>query len=860
MRNTILDSILASGNLNYESRVLTTDITWTSDNTSKTEPLDIPAIIENQILTNYPSDEWDANPNKYTLWTNCSALVESYHINDDTGFAILQASLTVPSTWNDITVERMFRDMRVIAIQERYFNDTHDTGWVTQCIGVSEGNSQTWETDHGYVINIKGLLKLANLDFLEKRIYEADKIQIGDEANHVTLAYLGETTEAFEYGFTLNKTADTAVWSNWCDKPAPQLWITVAGQEYPIVLAGNAVNIVFGEGVVRLNKQYCVDSPGTPVDYTKGLGLELGVHPTITGTIYRYVVPEGRTEERTRGLDLPADVKEGITTRALAEAESYEVAVYASDVCDGVDCSQFRGAFLRLKLSDSPYTEYTVSDMRMFTDIIGLKTYLLYSLTDTTASIPVGSRIDIANANELTYIAKDLLLNCGYHTNEIKAGYLDYISTPQIGTPPAGVNITLPPLVYKLQDEKTALQALTDLWSEGSTTPNWMLFQGRNGGIGIKNVYQKTEADPHTIPVNHVLPGLTIEHSDNDVATRVVARGKVRVVKDLSKEPGTTIGSSTLAIPDGATTVTVTSSLNDVIASYVPSTLDYKKLLLKGYRFEQTGYGSPPPDSTLYNTGVNTYNTGFKGKTIGIITLDSPQNINQIELQTPSAVSSQKIWTERTLYSIPQNLAVDYYDEIYKRWLPLISFIQCENVIGSQQQFSAEDFDTRDSVYTSKLRLRCLQPAIQINKLGYALEYKVYYHYFIWLYRIKIFSSPEIQAEAELGVTEGFTSDGWKAIRNRMRRRTYFMEEAAVWADTPEMVQDLAILWLQEKVKNLATFTLKVIRPDIEKWDTIKFVDPVGVTQTALVISVDHTDALETTIQCIDYSGSYFGV
>ncbi len=371
-----------------------------------------------------------------------------------------------------------------------------------------------------------------------------------DSAAAFTAALVGETVtvvkaagnqtatiDAVDSGTQLTLSDDIAtdathyyiggIHGNWSDKPGPQLWalsIPNAEEDLRLAIAGDALQAVFGEGVVRLGKTYCETPPGEePVkapDFKQGLGLDIDQIPEIEGVVYRFAHPVMQDKDE---ISLPSDIADSLT-----QVEDPPTAGRVQVSGDITACPPG----MHLVLLDGSGTRYTAARSTALTYDSGNDATTI-TLTDETATIATGTAMRYGDANRVQDVIYRMLLDCGYQVSDNTAAF--YLTPPEAPyVNGVQTDIVLPPMSYLDTDEITALEAIEQLRRDGYIPPSYYVRATAAGQVVTNTVSQLADGNGDIIPVNRPTEA-EIDRGDLQVATRVTARGLVRQVQDAAE-------------------------------------------------------------------------------------------------------------------------------------------------------------------------------------------------------------------------------------------------------------------------------------------------------------------------------------
>lgn len=857
-RNTTLDSIIATGILGQQYRVLSVALDWPTGDPPYADGsyVTVPAVPTTPPV--YDAAEFDPD-----AWTDITALVSDYHYTQDATMQAGQLSLAVPAAWRS-SLAPVFKEMRALVVQERFRSGIHDTGWLNRCWCLSDGPNTTWDASrHGYIVNAKDVLKLANIDIIGARtgnlVLEADVIRAGSFAEKADLVLVNTAADAYEYALTSDGTDEGAIHPNWADRPAPQFWVTNARDKdgnlvaEPVAITGSGIQAVFGEGLLRVGKAYASTSSasGGATDFSAGLGIPAGTAPTVVGIVHRFAHP---ADPRTTP-ELPADVVDGLTVESSAAGEvTLSGNVYS--------------AGLTLILRDGSGRRYQTIASETTTDTL--------TLTRSDVTIAPGTAVSYGDANRLRDVLTRLLLQCGYQmADDGEPLYLHDPETPVIAG--EAHDLILPPQVYLDTDNLRHIGAVARLREGGYIPPNYYVYADSNGQVYARSILQLAAGHASTIPVSAITssPGLAYERSDIATYTRVIARGLVRQVEELTQRTGVTV--EDVAEEDGGIPDASTYLFHD----YAPVGWAARGELV-GYSYEfplanLIDRGRPAsvlltdlcpwawyiqfPKSWGYD--ITQVASDWTDGVLCEITLPEPLAVEAIDLHVANTWNVSWGWGQsnrRGSNAGHQILGVDYYDTEQAAWKPLASNIHC-SIDETLKRITSDAFDCRASVEADRYRVVCRRPF-----WGWNMTADESYDHFVvcvWLSQIALWGAKELRGIAELGSADNYgaelSSAGWQTIRDRLRSRTYILPDAVPWVDSQTYADWLAIEWLKEHCKDLAPRRLAAIRPDVRLWDTIAFTDPLGNAASYLVINTDHSSdpRCATAIQATNYLAPY---
>ena len=263
---------------------------------------------------------------------------------------------------------------------------------------------------------------------------------------------------------------------------------------------------------------------------------------------------------------------------------------------------------------------------------------------------------------------------------------------------------------------------------------------------------------------------------------------------------------------------------------------------------------------------VSTIRDLWQDKGLLEIDLGAEERISAIELDMTNpwagafaasnvGLVQSRVWGSNKWYSIPngddgnrptifeaQALQVQYWDSAQGDWMTLVSRIEGARQFVDIQRVAADAFETRGEVTARNLRLVCLDPMVvemgtHDNDWWYAILA-------VALTRIRVWSSPEVRGTATLGsvAPEGvvgwpFDTPAWRAVYDRLRRRTEVLAEAVPWAQTQGSVNGLATEWLKFRARDLAPLSLRAVRPEARIWDTVSVALPGETPATQYLVT-----------------------
>jgi hypothetical protein len=878
--STTLDAILASGVWQKQHRILTCSLTWPSGD----PPFATGGVAPTEAAIPESVPLYDAAAFDPDVWTDVSALVGDYSYNEDAGQPVGQLSLSVPLATGASTLQTVFSEMRCLVLQYRFVGGwntaptpdaPYDTGWFNVAWCLSDGYAESWEPFHAYTVNAKGPLKLATLDPItggeEALCLQADVITHGTYAEKAPLVMVHDDTAngVWEFGYTGGTDADP-VQPNWAESPLSEIWCTNvpdATADVPLATGGGAVQIVHGEGLVRINKAWAQSSPGDPPDYTAGLGFEGATVPTLTGIVYRYahVAMDEQVTFRTP-VALPADIATGKTQLGSTPGE-VTVAGDLTSLLEGLTLLVQDGTARRLATTGLSYSAPNTT----------------ITLADSSADVATNAPVQYGDANRLQDVALQVFTRAGYHRDAAQAAlYLATPEEPEIrGT---GVPIMLPPQTWQETDEQTPLEWLEGLRSEGYVPPNYRAVETVAGGVALVNVGQVTGAD--MLPITHTAAPVSIDRSDLQVVTRVVSRGLRRLVDDHAPDctpadvalptPAVSLygehARTSVSAPDyqfaladllkdrpvPGRTITRQVAPNGIGQTGWLTTTDENVRSMHAYEMRPWGW-----DARVTSTDdADSLRDQWRGAPLATFTWGSAITLYGLEMNVSNpwlaafdagnglVAGDVAGWGDgdggfdnggplggRKDGVTPQRLRVEYLGAD-GAWHWLIADAKSSTSFPEVLSYPWDSFHDRVPVETTALRLVCLDPALTEQT-----DNASWYHCIIGVYlsRLKVFGSTEYRGEASLGVTSPFNSAAWQAVRARVRRRSWIMPEAAPWCSSQDAADGLALDWLESFTRDLAPRRLNAPRPDARVWDTVSVTLPNGAAEELLVSSVTHS-------------------
>jgi hypothetical protein len=538
-----------------------------------------------------------------TDWTDVSGLVTNYNYSSGLNNQVDVLSLTIPMDIRSRDLDRCFKSMRVILVQERYYNGALDTDWLNIAYCISTGYASTFERQRGYqswTVNALDVLMLAGLDIIGDKVYQADIVQYGDSVTHFSMALVGNFSDAFEFGLVdsgFHGIAETANTTTLTDEEAT-FTDNVIGREAVLVLPNGTFEIAH---ITARTATTLTLSPGFSTTYEDVYYYVGAIHPNWADRPAPQFWSHNVTGETipvplaVAGDALQAVFGEGVFRLSKNYCESapgtggdYKQGLgYAEGAIPDVRCHMYRFAqpvipdrlhvntlsdtynftsinsettgyiqfpivdsnrILRSKLTvilqDGTGRRYTTSGV---TDLGGGVWKLTF--TDSSTVIAASTNFTYADCNTASYLVQRLLFESGFQ--QIDSGAAFYINTPEvplIGT--ESVNITLPPLQSKEAEGRKRLECLEELKTDNSIVPSWVVRAKADGEIYIENIKQKFGlADSAIIPLDHYSAG-DIDRTDMGVFTKVIIYGTPRQLADATQYRKND-GTLTTVITDG---------------------------------------------------------------------------------------------------------------------------------------------------------------------------------------------------------------------------------------------------------------------------------------------------------------------
>lgn len=848
--------------------------------------------LQQHTLVHFPV--YDADDFDTAIWTDCTALVTAYRYTQDANLPIDQLSLSVPADWRKTDLARVFRELRVIVLQERFTDGINETDWLNRCWCVSDGYKEQWENGlHSYSVEAKDALKLAHLDLLGSVtgsvVYQADLVQHGALAESGRVSMTDVTpvgsTDAYEFALTITGLDGAAILGNWADAPAPRFWCTNAydknqdlwGDPVPLAIGGDAVQAVFGEGVLRISKNWVhstSDDMNDNTDFSLGLGFvyaHAAEVPEVECYLNRFARPASLDRD---GMRLPSDITDNLT---IVSSGAGQVVLSDTVAPNG----------LTLLLQDGTGRRYVTKPGTTLTPTATL------DLRNTGVTIAPDTAVVYGDANRVQDVLTRVLLLAGYQQVDPTAPlYLNPIPAPVLPVGLGAGDIILPPVIIHESDELTPLAFCERLRQEGLVPPNYVTRADASGQINVSTVTQKfTGAGIIDLDVLPASPGIAYERTDINIYTRAVVHGIRRQVEEI------TVGATIAAV---AGNDAFNPGLPDIGSIGVPSDLASQDTVALGQAYlsgTHTGYSYTFDLNTLLSrniTGttdcrklrpwmhyyitrsleaVDALVAQWEGAGLCDITFSEETDIDSLELWChnpwfqkgtvtdngyPNAIQTiSPLSSSHPPGAQPQTLAVYYWDIEQAAWLPLVSSVDCEVAMPSVVKIDRDQFITRQAVRTTAIRLVCLTPCVVQNGSWTVYGTRIPTCNLligVWLSQVKAYSSLEQRGVAELGSSDNYKASGetneealydtapstyWTDTRNRVRPRTYVVPSEVPWAQDADTANWLAREWLRQQVLDIAPRTLGAVRPDVQVFDTVRFTTPDGVEGTYLVQSTD---------------------
>src|SRR5690606_38013901 len=121
------------------------------------------------------------------------------------------------------------------------------------------------------------------------------------------------------------------------------------------------------------------------------------------------------------------------------------------------------------------------------------------------------------------------------------------------------------------------------------------------------------------------------------------------------------------------------------------------------------------------------------------------------------------------------------------------------------------------------------------------------------LAEIKVYTSKDIVAVAELGNVPPFDSAEHKELRTRIRRRTDVLE-ANPMLDTYDKARNYSISELQERFTEFTPMSVMAFAPTVEVGEIVRLTNPETlVSKTYLVVAVTHQKNGVAKMQVLNY-------
>jgi|GEM_PF-1901174 len=588
-RNATVETIINSGAVPVAYRVLSVDLAWPEP---YSEPpfsggarLSVPAV---GTPAEYDADSFDA-----AAWTDVTALITGYRYASSLDQMCGALSLGIAAGWSDPDLDRVFRAMRAIIVQERYSHQGADTDWINICWCISTGYATEWQAGGGRQMTVNALdaLMLAGLDVLGSEsgsaLYQADMVEVGEFSDQYDMPLVAITADGWEYGVT-----------DWPGGPHADPKSTSvssghlvdSGAAFPAEVVGKAVTAVKSGGnmtatITARNSatdltldSNIFDATGIPY-YIGGIqpnwadrpGPQAWIHnvPDVDSEVSASeggeavqalhgegVLRIGREWAITPPGD-PADFGEGLgfvdtipDARCVLYRYAHPAGYYDRD---GIGLPDDTANGLE-QIADPPAAgEVTVEGdysalpqgLTIILDDGSGTRYITvshsvdggdttFTLLDSSAVIDTGKPLRYGNVNRAEDIVRQWLFESGFHS-DISDTALFAAAPEQPELAGAGIPIILPPLTYDERDGQRRLDAIIDIRHSRAVLPNWITYTDPSGRIDTKNVTQKFDGADG--PAAAVLPlpqayinRAAIDKTDMNVFTRVVARGRLRQV------------------------------------------------------------------------------------------------------------------------------------------------------------------------------------------------------------------------------------------------------------------------------------------------------------------------------------------
>lgn len=868
-----IGSIAASHDARYSYRVLTVDLNWPDDGAPANDApfatpgqrVTVPAISE-------PVPAYDAATFNAAVWTDCTALVSGYpSYSQSLDLASDRLTLRVATAWANTALRTVFREMRAILVQERWQGGVYDTGWFSVAWCLSDGFSEVWERGGRHVMQVtaRDALKLFGLHRLGREtgseVYQPDLVQAGTVASHQALTWSREMADAWEFGLPSRVTGNPH--PNWASQPAPQLWchnVPTAAIPVRLEMAGEAVQFVPGEGLVRVSKSYAAASPGPAAEEDYSVGLGITGQPDIRGVVYRYAHPAMDGADGAVDTDLiPSLVVAGSGAGYVDVAGDYST----------------WPAGLTLYAADGTGDEWHVSSLVYSAPNTRL------TLVEAGVTVTVGRALSYGWSNAVTEVIRRLALRCGYQVEDAEDALAIAASNPIVLG--AAEPIVLPPQTYADTDRRTPMEALETLRREGYVPPNYLPIADAEGRVAVESVEQLATGHADIIPLAALMAPAAIRRTDREVYTDVVARGLVRQASNAAGLAGVSVALTAGAsgLPAPAYTLYGSQSPNAarLAAMLAPEGSAGGRHVLSAVKRRLIGWALHPIDNATDAAKRDALWAQWCGAGMVDVTLAGAVQVYAIDLDisnpwvyiwqqgSPQGITDNAGWrNDVAVYGLPeakhvyrparldlQALSIQYLDPDTASWRPLVSSARGKYQFPDKLRLEAEQFDTRAPTTMQQLRITCLEPAVALVG-SYDDDPNWYYaQWSFFLSALRVWGSTEIRSTAVLGQTAPFNTAAWRTVRKRLRPRTWVMPDAVPWASSQAKADDLSLLWLKEFARDLAPRQLSAYRPDVRAGNTVRATLPGGSARDYLVIGTERRKPGVVDVTAVDYGSPY---
>lgn len=490
-----------------------------------------------------------------------------------------------------------------------------------------------------------------------------------------------------------------------------------------------------------------------------------------------------------------------------------------------------------------------------------------YPVNPSAEGLQVGDVVQVGDCNRVEDAIRKVLLKAGFQERDANAPFYFQLEDCDVET-------TLPPLRLTIEDNRRFSEVLTEILS--FAPPNYSLYVDNAGVTRTKNIRQTGPA-VHTIAQSI---DYSEDRSDYGIYTRLVAQGvggdsvNVASTDQVTATPAVRAYKLDNFAKSGNSNGEPKSQYDANIKAIQVFDSSPKTPLPTGYDNEYgliyEMYGTKVKRWTFEDTplfcvdvGPNpSRNAGFYVEAIDMQFINTYKEGTTLAQTMYVYYMTEDDYVAENGYAPPAvpnqgdaDLATSYMPKASSRmWKLLVDEVGLKE--GSNT-IEASDFVGGKPVRARFFKFVCGQAHYRFETPSDTKKYAR-----VDLAGCKIYTSRKITAVAELGVSGDFNTGDYRKLANRLRRRTYILDQNP-YLSTFQQAKDFALAELQERFKDFTPISVTTIAPTVDIGDIVAYTNPstydsvdktTPTTDKYIVQAKQHMHNGQTKLQLVNYS------